>query len=187
MNSEKGRSSSDIMATKQSDGATATIEKKKNKKLPLDDLSCARPACDDVKAMFQRATAHMEGTRKQSVEAQPPTKGQIGKAGWTLLHSMAAWYPDQPTRTEQTYMEQFVNAMAYFYPCTTCARDFQQNIEQYPPKTNSRIDLAQWMCFQHNLVNEKLGKKKYPCDMKTLDRRWREVPAPSSQSPNEQN
>jgi hypothetical protein len=29
------------------------------------------------------------------------------------------------------------------------------------------------MCEQHNEVNEKLGKKQFPCTLEALDERWR--------------
>ena len=29
------------------------------------------------------------------------------------------------------------------------------------------------MCEQHNIVNEKLGKPMFDCNMKDLDARWR--------------
>ena len=117
-------------------------------------------------------------------------------------------------------MRQFFAAFAQFYPCTWCARDFQENLAQYPARcvcflllllcascvvcfccvvgltgwrmfyrvgtmtliictflfwyrTSSRQELCQWVCRQHNLVNEKLGKPLFSCDMKDLDERWR--------------
>jgi FAD-linked sulfhydryl oxidase len=39
-----------------------------------------------------------------------------------------------------------------------------------------------WLCEQHNLVNEKLGKELFMCDMKTLDERWRKSNDPKCQS-----
>mmetsp|Transcript_13196 Transcript_13196/g.17267 ORF Transcript_13196/g.17267 Transcript_13196/m.17267 type:complete len:223 (-) Transcript_13196:76-744(-) len=103
----------------------------------------------------------------------PPSSGQIGKGSWSLLHSMAAWYPDEPTRQDQQSITQFFDAFARFYPCTWCALDFQQNLKQKPVQASSRKELCQWTCEQHNLVNEKLGKALFSCDMKTLDDRWR--------------
>lgn len=33
--------------------------------------------------------------------------------------------------------------------------------------------MSLWMCEQHNEVNEKLGKQKFPCNLAALDERWR--------------
>jgi FAD-linked sulfhydryl oxidase len=32
-----------------------------------------------------------------------------------------------------------------------------------------------WMCKQHNLVNQKLGKPLFPCEMDILDQRWKQA------------
>ena len=44
----------------------------------------------------------------------------------------AAWYPDSPSKQDQTTMIQFINALARFYPCTHCAADFQHNVIETP-------------------------------------------------------
>jgi len=31
-------------------------------------------------------------------------------------------------------------------------------------QTSNRRAAAMWLCFVHNLVNERLGKPEYPCD-----------------------
>jgi len=47
----------------------------------------------------------------------------------------------------------------------------------HPPphnhRTQSREDLCVWLCQQHNLVNEKLGKPVFRCDISELDDRWK--------------
>jgi len=89
------------------------------------------------------------------------------------IYIQAAWYPDHPTTLEQQHMNQFMQALAIFYPCTYCATDFQQAIQEKPIVTTSRKELCQWLCQQHNVVNTKLGKPTFPCDIETLDERWR--------------
>ena len=42
-----------------------------------------------------------------------------------------------------------------------------------PPKVASRTDFSIWMCNMHNNVNAKLNKPTFPCDLATLDARWR--------------
>lgn len=70
-------------------------------------------------------------------------------------------------------MTHFFSALATFYPCTWCARDFQENIRISPTPVETRTELCQWLCEQHNLVNEKKGKPLFSCDMESLDERWR--------------
>jgi mitochondrial FAD-linked sulfhydryl oxidase len=75
-------------------------------------------------------------------------------------------------------MRNFFNALSRFYPCTYCANDFQQNIKQQPVQVQTRQELCIWLCEQHNIVNQKLGKEKFPCTMKQLDQRWRKSDNP---------
>jgi mitochondrial FAD-linked sulfhydryl oxidase len=58
--------------------------------------------------------------------------------------------------------------------CTRCAHDFRDNLKTVPVQADTRQDLCQWLCRQHNLVNTKLGKPIFACDMPSLDRRWRQ-------------
>ena len=147
---------------------------------------CDRPACDDTKSALSAALQRVGEARaaskstKQSTNnrACPPTREEIGSSTWSLLHSMAAWYPTSPSTEDKQHMSGFMHALARFYPCTWCAADFQQNIELSPPQTESREDLCLWLCEQHNHVNQKLGKPLFKCTMEKLDERWRESKNP---------
>jgi len=46
-------------------------------------------------------------------------------------------------------------------------------------RTDSRESLCMWLCEQHNIVNEKLGKPTFQCSMKNLDERWRKSSDPN--------
>lgn len=146
----------------------------------LDD--CDRPACHDtlssIQAAFKNATKNAQTSaiskKFNKREECPPNSTQLGRGSWDLLHSMAAWYPDMPCSDDQTSMLQFINSFAKFYPCTYCAEDFRRNLERIPPKVESREGFCLWMCRQHNVVNEKLGKPAFPCNIEDLDRRWRQ-------------
>jgi FAD-linked sulfhydryl oxidase len=163
---------------------------KEGKPSPLDMFmkqqeDCDRPACEDTVNALNSALSRLNmksgGDEKKSVKAKvecPPSKSLLGDSSWNLLHSMVAWYPDRPTMEQQTKMKNFMEALAMFYPCSYCAADFQENQKQSPVKTETREDLCIWLCEQHNLVNEKLGKKLFKCDMKSLDERWRKSSDP---------
>jgi FAD-linked sulfhydryl oxidase len=70
-------------------------------------------------------------------------------------------------------MTSFFAAFARFYPCPWCAKDFRKNVETKPVKTASRKELCRWLCDQHNIVNKKIGKPEFSCDINDLDERWR--------------
>jgi len=161
-------------------------------KSPLESIfqkadDCDRPACEEtVSALSQalsrignntktagKTTASGKGEVSSSSMSCPPTKDAIGKSSWTLMHSMAAWYPEKATKYEKNKMEQLMEAISIFYPCTYCAQDFRENLKENPTKAESRKDLCIWLCEQHNVVNEKLGKPIFKCEIDILDERWR--------------
>ena len=101
----------------------------------LDD--CDRPACEDtVSALSAALNRVKEKNQKHSQNKLecPPKKDFIGSSTWTLLHSMAAWYPENPTPTDEKHMKNLITSLGIFYPCTWCAQDFRQSIEQKPVK-----------------------------------------------------
>jgi FAD-linked sulfhydryl oxidase len=101
----------------------------------------------------------------------PPDVEQLGRSSWTLLHSIAATYPEAPTQTQQTQVQQFLGLFSKLYPCWVCAEDFQEWIAKNKVRTESREEFGQWMCEAHNDVNKKLGKKEFDCSK--WEERWR--------------
>lgn len=148
---------------------------------------CSRPACADTASALSAALGRVE-TKKPDALTEgldwrvdlpcPPVSGVLGKSSWNLIHSMAAWYPDNPSTEDKKLMTNFMEALARFYPCTYCAADFQNNLKQSPVRVKTREELCVWLCEQHNLVNQKLDKKPFPCDIQNLDKRWRESSDP---------
>eukprot|EP00741_Cyanophora_paradoxa_P010649 tig00020537_g10292.t1 len=138
-------------------------------------LNC--PAC---KTRPPKAAAKPEEKSAQPAEpsadanagpAEPPDAADIGRASWTLLHSIAAYYPEQPSEQEQQDMRTFMRLFAKFYPCGVCAEDMRKDVAANPPQTASRTAFEMWMCELHNRVNQKLGKPLIDCAR--VLQRWR--------------
>lgn len=109
----------------------------------------------------------------------PVDKDELGRSTWNLLHTMAAYYPDKPTKEEKSDMKDTLTSLSKVcmvlnediilhcsfqtYPCPHCAEDFRKDLKQNPPKLENRETLSQWMCEMHNRVNVKLGKERFDC------------------------
>lgn len=93
----------------------------------------------------------------------PPTdeekKAALGRASWTLLHTMAAKY--DPANEEK--VRTFLYLFADLYPCEVCAEHFREKLAKSPPKLKSNAEFVQWMCELHNSVNKDLKKPVFDC------------------------
>ncbi|KAH7335220.1 ERV/ALR sulfhydryl oxidase domain-containing protein [Rhizoctonia solani] len=103
----------------------------------------------------------------------------LGRATWTFLHTTAAYYPNNPTPQHQSSMLSLLRSLPLLYPCSHCASDFGKDIKKNPPEgiVGSRESLSRWLCERHNEVNQKLGKTKFDCGLKSLDERWKDGPS----------
>ncbi len=131
-------------------------------------------ACPDSKAMvaqIQRKNEALAGQGQVAKQAAaPPTPEDVGRSTWTFLHSFAANYPEKADDTTQQHAMALLRAMGVVYPCKWCRDDWQQELHKQPPPVQSRAELEQWMCNQHNAVNSKLGKPAFDCS--TVHDRW---------------
>lgn len=115
-----------------------------------NDSSCANPVCTDQLRAFRMAADSVkinsvggDGSSEQvvlnnpiitPVDECPLDRKELGEKTWSLLHTMAAYYPENPSPEYQLAVTQFIQALALLYPCKHCAEDFQQNIELSPPE-----------------------------------------------------
>eukprot|EP00041_Stephanoeca_diplocostata_P010608 m.169082 g.169082 ORF g.169082 m.169082 type:complete len:196 (+) comp18225_c0_seq2:336-923(+) len=100
----------------------------------------------------------------------PENAHTVGRAGWSVLHTMAAYYPNRPDTTTQKDMDEFVRLFARFYPCQICAHHLTAHLETNPVQSQSRHELSSWMCQMHNEVNGRLNKPLFDCSR--VDERW---------------
>lgn len=98
------------------------------------------------------------------------SKEEVGRATWTFLHTLAAQYPERPTRQQKRDAKELIDILTRMYPCGECARHFREVVTAHPPQVASKHDFSLWMCRVHNVVNRSLGKPSFNCDM--VASRW---------------
>lgn len=111
-------------------------------------------------------------------KACPPDALELGRSTWTFLHTMSVYYPDRPTKEQQSEMSQFLHLFSKFYPCGYCASHLRNEMKITPPVVDTRSGLARWLCRMHNEVNELLGKPLFDCNQ--VDERWKDGPSDGS-------
>ncbi|XP_028780586.1 FAD-linked sulfhydryl oxidase ERV1 isoform X2 [Neltuma alba] len=102
--------------------------------------------------------------------ATPVTKEELGRATWTFLHTLAAQYPDNPTRQQKKDVKELMGILSRMYPCKECADHFKEVLRANPVQAGSQAEFSQWLCHVHNVVNRSLGKPIFPCER--VDARW---------------
>ena len=50
------------------------------------------------------------------------------------LHTLAAYFPDQPTAEQSTSAISFMRALAMLYPCSHCAAELRDGMQDNPPR-----------------------------------------------------
>lgn len=140
-------------------------------------------ACSDFKSWTKRMTGAKKSNDQQEnrnlnaakedkrIEC-PVDKDVLGHSTWNFLHTMAAYYPNEPTNKQQHEMKQFIKLFSKFYPCDHCAIHLQQRLKTESPDTSNNTALSKWFCDVHNEVNLRLGKNTFDCS-KVMDR-WKD-------------
>ena len=85
----------------------------------------------------------------------------LGSNTWSLLHSIAAIYSNHPNETERESVKDFFEGLMHFYPSNSDL--MKEIIKEHPLEYSNREELVYYICQIHNILNKKLGKKKFSC------------------------
>ena len=88
----------------------------------------------------------------------------FGKHVWFLLHTMTLAYPTNPNKIDMENHKAFLENLGKVMFCDICKIHYNRNLQENPPKLNSRKEFFEWMVDLHNEVNGRTGKRSYTYD-----------------------
>ncbi|XP_019856908.1 PREDICTED: FAD-linked sulfhydryl oxidase ALR-like [Amphimedon queenslandica] len=95
-------------------------------------------ACTDFKTWSKQQKQNNTGQSSQSSSPKvteeapkppadcPVDKDQLGRATWTFLHTMAAYYPEAPSTSQQQEMTMMMRTFSKYYPCDYCSHHMRE-------------------------------------------------------------
>ncbi|XP_063934457.1 FAD-linked sulfhydryl oxidase ALR-like [Zophobas morio] len=102
----------------------------------------------------------------------PADSDKLGRHSWTLLHTIASYYPEKPSGRQKVALQQLMNSLSFLYPCEHCAAHLRLYMKANPLNIKSQEEFSLWLCQFHNEVNNNLGKEKFDCTK--VHERWRD-------------
>lgn len=99
------------------------LEKEKSKKEKTEEKTSSSSTAQTAAAASTAATSTVSAEKAEEEWRKkncPVDVEQLGNATWTLLHTMAAYYPDRPAPSQMESMKTFINSFAEHYPCWYC-------------------------------------------------------------------
>lgn len=125
-----------------------------------------------MQAAAQAAAASSSSSSSSSFSSSfsSPSPEDVGRWGWSFLHTLAASYPERADEAQQRSAMALMRAVGVLYPCPPCREDWAEAVTERPPQVAGRAELEQWLCGEHNRVNERLGKAVFDCA--TAHERW---------------
>jgi hypothetical protein len=97
----------------------------------------------------EREIHEIENKKFPDPSILPLTRFELGRRGWTYLHTMASNFPLRDGETEEgklALIAQFLTLWGQIYPCSLCGNHFLQMMKEKPPPTTSRAAFEVWLC-----------------------------------------
>jgi FAD-linked sulfhydryl oxidase len=100
---------------------------------------------------YSRATREAEpDTNFVEYDEAKITREQLGHATWTMLHTIAAYFPTEPTPIQIQSAKDLLYGIADTFACRICGEHFTQLLKGYPPTFSNRDEFVMYLCEVHN-------------------------------------
>ncbi|KAI9110907.1 hypothetical protein K1719_018027 [Acacia pycnantha] len=94
--------------------------------------------------------------------ATPVTKEELGRATWTFLHTLAAQYPDNPTRQQKKDVKELMGLLSRMYPCRECANHFKEVLRANPVQLDLIFEFSSGYVMCTTLSIEASANQYFP-------------------------
>jgi len=88
----------------------------------------------------------------------------FGPHAWFILHSMTLAYPLEPTGKDKENQRRFLESFGQIMFCDICKVHYNRNLQENPPKLDTKKEFFEWMVDLHNEVNGRTGKRSWTYD-----------------------
>lgn len=84
-----------------------------------------------------------------------------GSKFWFTMHTIAFFYPENPTQDEMAHAKNFFESLKVLLPCPGCASHYSDLLKSFPiyGAVTSRMNLMIWVNKIHNEVNKRIGNR----------------------------
>lgn len=97
------------------------------------------------------------------------SKEIMGNGIWSFLHGSSVSKGVDPQN-----VLSLLESLRNLIPCNECRNHFATVLDENPflETKITRENVALHICKLHNIVNKRVGKSQFPCDMEQIEERW---------------
>lgn len=96
------------------------LEKGKGSTKAAPEVNKPTETASAATASFHLTDSNDSSTEEWKRNNCPADVRTLGRHTWTLLHTMAAYYPEKPEKKQQESMKTFFESFSEHYPCWFC-------------------------------------------------------------------